>query len=85
MSINLYMHAMMICMAMIEHLYMYLSEHTLGSRVHKKVFRCIWNYLLLMGCSVISVSSIICMLTLVLMPLAGLHFYVGLDLVTPFL
>jgi hypothetical protein len=28
---------------------------------------------LLLGCSVISVSFIICMLTLLLMPLAGLH------------
>jgi hypothetical protein len=34
---------------------------------------------LLLGCSVISVSFIICMLTLLLMPLAGLHFCVGLD------
>jgi hypothetical protein len=37
---------------------------------------------LLFFCSVISVSCIICMLTLLFMPLAGLHFYV-LDLVTP--
>jgi hypothetical protein len=35
------------------------------------------------GCSVISVSFIICILTLLLMPLAGLHFCVGLDFVTP--
>jgi hypothetical protein len=34
---------------------------------------------LLLGCSVISVSFIICMLTASLMPLAGLHFCVGLD------
>jgi hypothetical protein len=27
--------------------------------------------------------GIICMLTLLLMPLAGLHFYEGLDFVTP--
>jgi hypothetical protein len=31
----------------------------------------------------ISASFIICMLTLLLMPLAGLHFCVGLDFVTP--
>lgn len=37
----------------------------------------------LLGCSVISISCIICMLTLILMPLAGLHFCVGLDFVTP--
>jgi hypothetical protein len=30
---------------------------------------------LLLGCSVISLSFIICKLTLLLMPLAGLHFY----------
>jgi hypothetical protein len=35
------------------------------------------------GCSVKSVSLIICMLTLSLMPLADLHFCVGLDFVTP--
>jgi hypothetical protein len=39
---------------------------------------------LLLGCSVISVSVIICMLTLLLMPLAGLHFCVGLDLIVIF-
>jgi hypothetical protein len=38
---------------------------------------------LLLGCSVISASFIICMLTLLLMPLAGLHFCVGLYFVTP--
>jgi hypothetical protein len=38
---------------------------------------------LLLGCSVIFVYFIICMLTLLLMPLAGLHFCVGLDFVTP--
>jgi hypothetical protein len=38
---------------------------------------------LLLGCSVISASFIICMLTLLLMPLAVLHFCVGLDFVTP--
>jgi hypothetical protein len=32
-----------------------------------------------LGCSVISVSFVICMLTLLLMPLAGLHFCVGND------
>jgi hypothetical protein len=32
----------------------------------------------LLSCSVMSVSFIICMLTLLLMPLAGLHFCVGL-------
>jgi hypothetical protein len=32
---------------------------------------------------VTSVSFIICMLTLLLMPLAGLHFCVGLGFVTP--
>jgi hypothetical protein len=37
---------------------------------------------LLLGCSVISVSFIICMLTLLLMPLGGLHLCVGLDFVT---
>jgi hypothetical protein len=41
---------------------------------------CLFVYL---GCSVISVSFIICMLTLLLMPLAGLYFCVGLDFVTP--
>jgi hypothetical protein len=35
--------------------------------------------------SVLSVPFIICMLTLLLMPLAGLHFCVGLDFVTPLL
>jgi hypothetical protein len=38
---------------------------------------------LLSGCSIISVSFIICMLILLLMPLAGLYFCVGLDFVTP--
>jgi hypothetical protein len=38
---------------------------------------------LLFVCSVISVSFIICMLTLLLMPLAGLHSCVGLDFLTP--
>jgi hypothetical protein len=38
---------------------------------------------LLLGCFVISTSLIICMLTLLLMPLAGLHFCVGLDFVIP--
>jgi hypothetical protein len=38
---------------------------------------------LLLGCSVLSVSFMICILTLLLMPLAGLHFCVGLDFVTP--
>jgi hypothetical protein len=38
---------------------------------------------LLLGCSVISVSFIICMMTLLLMPLAGLHFCVGLNFMTP--
>jgi hypothetical protein len=37
---------------------------------------------LLLGCSVISVSFIIFMLTLLLMPLAGLYFCVGVDFVT---
>ncbi len=37
----------------------------------------------LLGCSVVSVSFVICMLTLLLMPLAGLHFCVDLDFVTP--
>jgi hypothetical protein len=41
-----------------------------------------FDYLLL-GSSVISLSFIICMLSLLLMPLAGLHFCVGLDFVTP--
>jgi protein FAM50 len=36
-----------------------------------------------LGCSVISVSFIICMLTLLLMPSAALHFCIGLDFVTP--
>jgi hypothetical protein len=39
---------------------------------------------LLLGCSVISVSFIIDMLTLLFMPLGGLHFYVGLDFMTPY-
>jgi hypothetical protein len=38
---------------------------------------------ILLGCSVISVSFLICMLTLLLLPLAGLHFCAGLDFVTP--
>jgi hypothetical protein len=38
---------------------------------------------LLLGCSLISISYIICMLTLLLMPLAGLRFCLGLDFVTP--
>jgi hypothetical protein len=38
---------------------------------------------LLLNSSVISVSYLICMLTHLLMPLAGLHFCVGLDFVTP--
>jgi hypothetical protein len=38
----------------------------------------------LLGCSVISVSDIICILILLLMHFAGLYFSVGLDLVTPF-
>jgi hypothetical protein len=37
---------------------------------------------LLLGCSVITISFNICMLTLLLMPLTGLHFCVGLDFVT---
>jgi type II secretory pathway component PulF len=40
-------------------------------------------WLFILGCSIISVFFIICMLTLLLMPLAGLHFCVGLDFVTP--
>jgi hypothetical protein len=48
------------------------------------IFSCCFGYLLL-GCSVVSVSFIICMLTLLLMPLAGLHFCVELDFVTPLL
>jgi hypothetical protein len=39
---------------------------------------------LLLGCSIISLSLNICMLTLLLMPLAGLLFCVGFDFVTPF-
>jgi hypothetical protein len=39
---------------------------------------------LLLGCSVMSVSFIICM-TLLFIPLAGLQFCVGLDFVTPWL
>jgi hypothetical protein len=46
-----------------------------------------WDFIclgyLLLGCSIISVFFIICMLTLLLMPLADLHFHVGLDFVTP--
>jgi hypothetical protein len=38
---------------------------------------------LLLGCSIISVSFIIYMLPLLLMPLVGLHFCSGLDFVTP--
>jgi hypothetical protein len=38
---------------------------------------------LLLGCSVVSVSCIICMLTFLLMPLASLPFCVGLAFVTP--
>jgi hypothetical protein len=38
---------------------------------------------LLLGGSVIPVSFIVCMVILLLMPLAGLHFCVGLDFVTP--
>jgi hypothetical protein len=37
---------------------------------------------LLLGCSVISVTFNICILTLLLMLLAGLHFCVGLNFVT---
>jgi hypothetical protein len=53
---------------------------------HQKVSTFSWvdsfGYLLL-GCSVISASFIICMLTLLLMPFAGLHFCVGSDFVIP--
>jgi hypothetical protein len=42
-------------------------------------------WLIIVACSVTSVSFIICMLTLLLMHLAGLHFCVGLDFVTPLL
>jgi O-methyltransferase involved in polyketide biosynthesis len=38
---------------------------------------------LLLGCSIISASFIICMLTLLLMTLTGLHFCVGFEFVTP--
>jgi hypothetical protein len=38
---------------------------------------------LLLNCSVKSIPYIICMFTLLLMPLAGLNFCVGLDFVTP--
>jgi hypothetical protein len=38
---------------------------------------------LLLGCSVTSVFFVIYLLTLLLTPLAGLHFCVGLDFVTP--
>jgi hypothetical protein len=48
---------------------------------HSRSVDC-FGYLLL-GCTVISVSFIICVLTLLLMPLARLHFCVGLDFVTP--
>jgi hypothetical protein len=42
-----------------------------------------WLFIVGLCCSVISVSFIICMLTLLLMALAGLHFRVGLDFVKP--
>jgi hypothetical protein len=45
-----------------------------------QVYKLCFVYLSL-GCSVISVSFIICMLTLLLIPLAGLHSCVGLDFV----
>jgi hypothetical protein len=47
---------------------------------HGFPIRCGLFWLFIVGCSVISVSFIISMLTLYLMPLAGLHFCVGLDL-----
>jgi hypothetical protein len=36
-----------------------------------------------LGCSVISVSFIICLLTVSLIPLAGYYFCVGINFVTP--
>jgi hypothetical protein len=43
--------------------------------------RMFWLFIVGLFC----LSCIICMLTLLLMPLAGLHFCVGLDFVTPWL
>jgi hypothetical protein len=53
------------------------AEGSFGLQVH-----CSLGCLLL-GSSVIYVYFIICMLTLLLMSLAGLHFCVGSDFVTP--
>jgi uncharacterized membrane protein len=62
------------------------ASHGYNSTLHQVLvflyFSFCFGYLLL-GCYVISVSYIICVLTLLLMPLAGLHFYVRLDFVTP--
>jgi hypothetical protein len=55
--------------------------HSQGTFLYSSWVDC-FGYLLL-GCSIISVSIIICVLILLLMSLAGLHFCVGLDLVTP--
>jgi hypothetical protein len=60
----------------------------LTSSIYKQVWSFfIFSYVdcfgyLLLGCSVISVSFIICMLTLLLVPLAGLNLFVGLDFAT---
>jgi hypothetical protein len=52
------------------------------SSMHRKPYQVCFGFLLL-GCSVISVPFFICMLDLLFMPLAGLHFCERLDFVTP--
>jgi hypothetical protein len=61
---------------------MYKKNPVLSTNVILSGVECFGYWLL--GCSIISVYFIIYMLTLLLMPLAGLHFCVGLDFVTPY-
>jgi hypothetical protein len=60
------------------------SDSSFGFKKQKKIiYAALYPGYLLLGCSVISVSFIIWLLALLLMALAGLHFYAGLDFMTP--
>jgi hypothetical protein len=63
----------------------FVDENSLPTEekdVGEAPMRLIYTGYLLLGCSVMSVPFIICMLTLLHMPLPGLHFCEGLDFMT---
>jgi hypothetical protein len=62
-----------ICICIYIYIYRYIYMYIF---IHIYIYIYIYIYLYI-GCSVISVSFIICMLTLLPMPLAGLHICVG--------